>query len=65
MYRGSILTPLIATLAFKDVYVQKEMRDKQGKDNFEAPARIIEMLGIAGNVKVSNIDAVNQFIKRE
>lgn len=58
-------TLLIANLAIRGVDVRKEMKDNQGETYFEYPARNIEMLWDAENMRVTNIDEVNRFVKRE
>lgn len=58
-------TLLIANLAIRGVDVRKEMKNDKGESYFEYPARNIEMLWDAENMRVTNIDEVNQFVKRE
>lgn len=57
-------TLLIANLAIRGVDVRKEMKDGKGKTYFEYPARNIEMLWDAENMRITNLDEVNRFVKR-
>ncbi|SDE46589.1 hypothetical protein SAMN05421636_105176 [Pricia antarctica] len=58
-------TLLIANLAIRGVDIRKEMKNDQGKTYFDYPARNIEMLWDAEKMRVTNIDEVNQFVKRD
>ncbi len=58
-------TLLIANLAIRGVDIRKEMKNEEGETYFEYPARNVEMLWDAENMRATNIDEVNRFVKRE
>jgi predicted dehydrogenase len=58
-------TLLIANLAIRGVDIRNEKKNDKGESYFEYPARNIEMLWDAEKMRVTNIDAINQFVKRE
>ncbi len=58
-------TLLIANLAIRGVDIRNPMKNDKGESYFEYPGRNIEMLWDADKMKVTNIDAVNQFVKRD
>ncbi len=55
----------IANLAIRGVDVRKEKTRDNGDKYFEYPGRNVEYLWDAENMKVTNIDEVNQFVKRD
>tara|TARA_R110002049_G_scaffold309212_1_gene518680 strand:+ start:2522 stop:3982 length:1461 start_codon:yes stop_codon:yes gene_type:complete len=58
-------TLLIANLAIRGIDVRNEKVNETGKTYFEYPGRNIEMLWDADNMRVTNLDEVNQFVKRD
>ncbi len=58
-------TLLIANLAIRGVDIRNEKKNNNGEPYFDYPARNIEMTWDAANMRVSNMDDVNQFVKRE
>ncbi|WP_300438147.1 Gfo/Idh/MocA family oxidoreductase [Christiangramia sp.] len=56
---------LIANLAIRGYDIQKNRKDEKGNDQIYYPGRDIKMIWDAENMKVTNFDDVNQFVKRE
>lgn len=55
---------LMANLAIRGFDVQRIVKDKNGKDKTSFPARYVKLLWDNEAMKVTNIDDVNQFVKR-
>ncbi len=55
---------LMANLAIRGFDVQRTIKDKDGKDKTSFPARYVKLLWDNEAMKVTNIDDVNQFVKR-
>ncbi len=58
-------TLLIANLAIRGVDIRNETKNDKGEAYFEYPGRNIEMTWDAENMRVTNLDEVNAFVKRE
>ena len=58
-------TLLIANLAIRGQDIRKAITDQQGRASFEYPGRDIKMLWDAENMRVTNFEEANQFVKRE
>ncbi|MGM0933031.1 MAG: Gfo/Idh/MocA family protein [Bacteroidota bacterium] len=58
-------TLLIANLSIRGIDVRKEKTRENGDKYFEYPGRDVKMLWDAENMKVTNLDDVNQFVKRD
>ncbi|MDT7829729.1 Gfo/Idh/MocA family oxidoreductase [Pricia sp. S334] len=58
-------TLLIANLAIRGVDIRKEAVNDEGKTYFEYPGRNIEMLWDAENMRVTNLEEANAFVKRD
>ncbi|MGY5849438.1 Gfo/Idh/MocA family protein [Salegentibacter sp. F14] len=58
-------TLLIANLSLRGIDVRKEKTRDNGDKYYEYPGRDIKMLWDAENMKVTNLDEVNQFVKRD
>lgn len=56
---------LIANLAIRGYDIQKTRKDEEGKDQIYYPGRDIKMIWDAENMKVTNFDEANQFVKRD
>ncbi|UOB16118.1 Gfo/Idh/MocA family protein [Abyssalbus ytuae] len=58
-------TLLIANLAIRGVDIRNEKKnEKNGKTYFEYPGRNIEMVWDAENMRVTNLDEANKYVKR-
>lgn len=58
-------TLLIANLSIRGVDVRKEKTRENGDKYYEYPGRDVKMIWDAENMKVANLDQVNEFIKRD
>ena len=58
-------TLLIANLAIRGVDIRKETKSQDGKSQIVYPGRDIKMLWDAENLRVTNLEEANQFIKRD
>ncbi|WP_081211210.1 Gfo/Idh/MocA family protein [Salegentibacter sediminis] len=58
-------TLLIANLSLRGIDVRNEKTRENGDKYFEYPGRDVKMLWDAENMKVTNLDEVNQFVKRD
>ncbi|GHA31237.1 dehydrogenase [Salinimicrobium marinum] len=58
-------TLLIANLAIRGFDVRKPVVNQQGNTSYEYPGRDIKMIWDAQNIRVTNLDEVNQFVKRD
>lgn len=58
-------TLLIANLAIRGVDVRKPTVNQQGNTSYTYPGRDIKMIWDAENIRVTNLDEVNQFVKRD
>ncbi len=58
-------TLLIANLAIRGQDIRKSITNEQGRAVFEYPGRDIKMLWDAENMRVTNFEEANQFVKRE
>ncbi|MDX1543287.1 MAG: Gfo/Idh/MocA family oxidoreductase [Christiangramia sp.] len=58
-------TLLIANLAIRGYDIQKSRKNEKGEKEIYYPGRDIKMLWDAENMKVTNFDEANQFVKRE
>ena len=56
---------LIANLAIRGYDIQKTRKDKEGNERVYYPGRDLKMIWDAENMKVTNFDEANQFVKRE
>ncbi|PTX43146.1 hypothetical protein C8P64_1672 [Christiangramia gaetbulicola] len=56
---------LIANLAIRGYDVQKTRKNEKGEEQVYYPGRDIKMIWDAENMKVTNFDEANQFVKRE
>ncbi|GAA4323197.1 Gfo/Idh/MocA family oxidoreductase [Pontixanthobacter gangjinensis] len=56
---------LIANLAIRGYDIQKTRKNKEGHEEVYYPGRDIKMIWDAQNMKVTNFDEANQFVKRE
>lgn len=58
-------TLLIANLAIRGYDIQKSRMNEEGEKQIYYPGRDIKMLWDAENMRVTNFDEANQFVKRE
>ncbi|MGY5847340.1 Gfo/Idh/MocA family protein [Salegentibacter sp. HM20] len=58
-------TLLIANLAIRGVDVREERQRENGSSYYHYPGRDIKMLWDSENMRVTNFDEVNQFVKRD
>lgn len=58
-------TLLIANLAIRGQDIRNSITNDQGRTVFEYPGRDIKMLWDAENMRVTNFEEANQFVKRE
>ena len=58
-------TLLIANLAIRGVDLRNEVKAEDGTIRYNYPGRDIKMLWDAENLRVTNLEEANQFIKRE
>lgn len=58
-------TLLIANLAIRGQDIRNESQNEEGRTIYRFPGRDIKMLWDAENMKVTNFDEANQFVKRE
>lgn len=58
-------TLLIANLAIRGQDVYRERKNEKGQTSIEYPGRDIKMLWDAENMRVTNFDEANRFVKRE
>jgi hypothetical protein len=56
---------LIANLAIRGQDIRNERQNEQGRTIYQFPGRDIKMLWDAENMKVTNFEEANQFVKRE
>ena len=56
---------LIANLAIRGYDIQNKKKDANGKDQIIYPGRDLKMIWDSENMKVTNFDEANQFVKRE
>ncbi|MDX1762170.1 MAG: gfo/Idh/MocA family oxidoreductase, partial [Christiangramia sp.] len=56
---------LIANLAIRGYDIQKTRKDKEGNERVYYPGRDLKMIWDAENMKVTNFDEANQFVKRK
>ena len=56
---------LIANLAIRGYDIQKTKKDEQGRDQVYYPGRDLKMIWDAENMKVTNFDEANQFVRRQ
>jgi len=56
---------LIANLAIRGYDIQKTRKDEKDNDQIYYPGRDIKMIWDAENMKVTNFDEANQFVKRK
>lgn len=56
---------LIANLAIRGYDIQKKRKDQDGKEQIYYPGRDIKMIWDAQNMKVTNFEEANQFVRRE
>lgn len=58
-------TLLIANLAIRGIDVRKEVKNDEGETGFTYPGRDLKIIWDAENMKVTNFEEANQFIKRD
>ena len=58
-------TLLIANLAIRGQDIRNEKQNEQGRTVYQFPGRDIKMIWDAENMRVTNFDEANQFVKRE
>lgn len=58
-------TLLIANLAIRGIEIRTTRLNEKGEPVYEYPGRDIKMLWDAENMKVTNLDEANQYVKRE
>lgn len=58
-------TLLIANLAIRGQDIRKSIPNEEGRTLYEYPGRDIKLIWDAKNIKVTNLEDVNQFVKRE
>lgn len=58
-------TLLIANLAIRGQDIRNERQNEQGRTVFQYPGRDIKMLWDAENMKVTNFEEANRFVKRD
>jgi hypothetical protein len=58
-------TLLIANLAIRGYEVRKEKKRDNGNAYFEYPGRDIKMLWDSENMRVTNFEEANKFVRRE
>ncbi|MFV8225865.1 Gfo/Idh/MocA family protein [Christiangramia aquimixticola] len=56
---------LVANLAIRGYDIQKTRKDAEGNDQIYYPGRDIKMIWDAENMRVTNFEEANQFVKRE
>ncbi|MEH6682012.1 MAG: Gfo/Idh/MocA family oxidoreductase [Sediminicola sp.] len=56
-------TLLIANLAIRGYDIRNERKNKEGKTYFEYPGRNIEMVWDAKNMRVTNLEEANRYVK--
>lgn len=58
-------TLLIANLAIRGIDIRKTKQNDKGETYYEYPGRDIKMIWDSDNMRVTNFDEANQFVKRE
>lgn len=58
-------TLLIANLSIRGQDIRKTSQNEKGQTNYEYPGRDLKMIWDSENMKVTNFDEANQFVKRE
>lgn len=58
-------TLLIANLAIRGYDIRNEKKNEDGKTSYEYPGRNIEMVWDAKNMRVTNLDEANKYVKRD
>jgi hypothetical protein len=58
-------TLLIANLSLRGQDIRKTSQNEKGETNYEYPGRDLKMIWDSENMKVTNFDEANQFVKRD
>lgn len=56
---------LIANLSIRGNSIKKAVKNSKGKTSYQYPGRGVEMIWDAENMRVTNLDEVNRFVKRD
>lgn len=56
---------LMGNLAIRSADIQESYKDEQGNDRVRYPGRNIQLIWDGANMKITNFEAANQFVKRD
>ena len=56
---------MIANLAIRGTDIRREKTNSNGNIEFEYPGRYIQMIWDSDNMRVTNLEEANKFVKRD